>query len=125
LAAAYGIVPDIAIVVDVTYGLAPDTPALEARKPGGGVCVNKGPDCNRALAEKLIEIAKAKDIPYQIEVTSGMSRTNATPIQTVREGSRTAVLSIPLRYMHTPAETLNLEDIESCAKLIREWVMSL
>jgi endoglucanase len=125
LVANYGIVPDIAIVVDVTYGAAPDTPSLDAHKLGGGVCINKGPDCNRALAEKLTEIARAKEIPYQIEITSGMSRTNATGIQTVRGGVCTAVLSIPLRYMHTPSETLNPEDIESCARLIREWVMGL
>jgi endoglucanase len=125
LVAAYGIMPDIAVVVDVTYGLAPDMPAIDSRKLGGGVCINKGPDTNRPLTEKLIEIARAKEIPHQIEITSGMSRTNATGVQIVREGVCTAVLSIPLRYMHTPAETLNLEDIQSCAALIGEWVMTL
>ena len=125
LTAAYGVVPDMAVIVDVTHGAAPDTPALGTYKLGGGVCVNRGPDCNRALTEKLIEIAKAKDIPYQIEVSCGMSGTNATEFQNSREGVCTAVLSVPLRYMHTPLETLNIEDMESCAKLIKEWVVAL
>jgi endoglucanase len=125
MAAGYGTRPDYAIAVDVTYGSSPDAPALETHKLGGGVCINRGPDCNRALTQKLFELAKAKDIPHQTEVTCGMSHTNATEYQTVREGVCTAVLSVPLRYMHTPAETLHMEDIESCAKLIKEWVMSL
>lgn len=125
LTAAYGTIPDIVIAVDVTHGSSPDTPALGTFKLGSGVCINRGPDCNRALTEKLIEIAKAKDIPYQIEVSCGMSGTNATEYQCTREGACTAVLSVPLRYMHTPSETLNLDDIESCAKLISEWVMCL
>jgi endoglucanase len=124
LTAAYGVAPDYAVAVDVTHGSSPDAPALETHKLGGGVCINRGPDCDRALTQKLIEIAKAKDIPHQIEVTCGMSRTNATEIQTSRQGVRTAVLSVPLRYMHTPSETLSVEDIESCAKLIGEWVTS-
>jgi endoglucanase len=125
LTAGYGVRPDYAIVVDVTHGATPDAPALDTVKLGGGVAVNRGPDCNRVLTQQLVEIAKAKDIPHQIEVTCGMSRTNATEYQTSRSGICTAVLSIPLRYMHTPSETLNPEDIEFCAKLIREWVISL
>ncbi|MDR0326466.1 MAG: M20/M25/M40 family metallo-hydrolase [Oscillospiraceae bacterium] len=125
LTAAYGVMPDMAVIVDVTHGSTPDSPALGTYKPGSGVCVNKGPDCNRTLTQTLIEIAKAKDVPHQIEVSCGMSGTNATEFQNSREGICTAVLSIPLRYMHTPAEALNIEDIESCAKLIGLWVMTL
>jgi endoglucanase len=125
LTAGYSVRPDHAVIVDVTHASTPDAPPLGTVKMGGGVCVNRGPDCNRALTQKFIEIAKAKDIQHQIEVSCGMSGTNATEYQTVREGVCTAVLSIPLRYMHTPSETLNIEDVESCAKLIREWVMSL
>ncbi|MCL2002392.1 MAG: M20/M25/M40 family metallo-hydrolase [Oscillospiraceae bacterium] len=125
LTAGYGVRPDIAVVIDVTHASTPDAPALGTVKLGGGVCINRGPDCNRALTQQLIEIAKAKDIPHQIEVSCGMSGTNATEYQTVREGVCTAVLSIPLRYMHTPSETLNTEDIEACARLLKEWVAAL
>ena len=125
LAAGYGVHPDYAVAIDVTHASTPDAPALGTFKPGSGVCINRGPDCNRALTQTLIEIAKAKDIPHQIEVSCGMSGTNATEYQAVRDGVRTAVLSIPLRYMHTPSETLNTEDMESCAKLVKEWVTSL
>jgi endoglucanase len=123
--AGYGIHPDYAIVVDVTHASTPDAAALDTLKLGGGVCINRGPDCNRALTRNITEIAKAKDIPHQIEVTCGMSQTNATEYQTAREGVCTAVLSLPLRYMHTPSETVSIDDIESCAKLIKEWVASL
>jgi endoglucanase len=125
LTAGYSTRPDMAVIVDVTHATTPDAPALGTLKMGGGVCINRGPDCNRALTQKLIEIAKAKDIPHQIEISCGMSGTNATEYQMVRAGICTAVLSIPLRYMHTPAEILHPEDIESCAKLIKEWVTSL
>jgi endoglucanase len=125
LAAGYGIIPDYAVAVDMTHGSSPDASPQDTFKPGGGVCINLGPDCDRALTRTLIELAKAKDIPHQIEVTCGLSRTNATEFQEARGGVRTAVLSVPLRYMHTPVETLSTEDIESCAKLIEKWVMSL
>ncbi|MDR1693090.1 MAG: M20/M25/M40 family metallo-hydrolase [Oscillospiraceae bacterium] len=125
LTVGYGLHPDYAIAVDVTFGTTPDSPVGWAYKLGGGVCVNLGPDCNRGLNRTLIELAKAKDIPYQLEVSSGMSGTNATEFQIARDGVATAVLSVPLRYMHTPCEVLNTEDIEACAKLIGLWVNSL
>jgi endoglucanase len=125
VAAGYGADPDYLIAVDVTHASTPDAAELGTFKLGGGVCINRGPDCNPGLTKALTEIAKAKDIPHQIEVSCGMSGTNATEYQIIREGICTAVLSVPLRYMHTPAETLNIEDIESCAKMIKEWVMSL
>ncbi|MDR1668709.1 MAG: M20/M25/M40 family metallo-hydrolase [Oscillospiraceae bacterium] len=125
LTAGYGIHPDYVIAVDVTHAATPDAPSVGAYKLGGGVCINLGPDCNRPLTRRLIELAKAKDIPHQLEVTSGMSGTNATEYQTTRDGAATAVLSVPLRYMHTPSEALNTGDIESCAKLIGTWVNEL
>ena len=125
LAAGYSLYPDYAIAVDVTHATTPDAPSFGAYKLGGGVCVNLGPDCNRPLTRRLIELAKAKDIPHQLEVSGGASGTNATEYQTARGGVATAVLSVPLRYMHTPLETLNIEDMEACAKLIGTWVNGL
>lgn len=119
--AAFGRHPDYAVAVDVTYGESPQS--KEDTFPlGGGVCINRGPDCHRGLTESLIVLAREKDIPFQIEVTCGMSRTDATPLQTSAHGIATAVLSIPLRYMHTPTETLCLRDIEAVSRLLEEWV---
>jgi len=121
-AAAHGLRVSAALVLDVTYGQG--SGAKEDAFPlGGGVCVNRGPDCNRALTERLIATAKAQNIPHQIEVTCGMSRTNATALQTA--GIAAAVLSVPLRYMHTPVETLCLRDIEAAARLVCAYLEGL
>jgi endoglucanase len=113
------------VAVDVTYGTCPYSTPDDTLPLGGGVCINKGPDCHRGLTKTLIDLAELKKIPHQIEITCGLSRTNATHIQTVQAGIPTAVLSVGLRYMHTPAETLSLEDIDATARLLKEWVMSL
>jgi endoglucanase len=80
---------------------------------------------NRAFSQKLIDICKRNQIPYQIEVMAGSSGTDAWPIQVSREGVCTAVLSVPLKYMHSPVEVANLSDAAFASDvlvcLLREW----
>ncbi|MCL2081686.1 MAG: M20/M25/M40 family metallo-hydrolase [Oscillospiraceae bacterium] len=123
-ALAYEIMPDWAVAVDVTYGACPYS-GQDTFPLGKGACINRGPDCNRELTNSLINLAQREAIPYQIEVTCGLSRTSATYMQTVASGIPTAVLSVPLRYMHTPTEMLCLDDIGTAANLLKAWVMSL
>ena len=87
--------------------------------------IGVGPNCARSLSERFKELAKEGDIPFQIEVMSGSSGTNAWPIQISREGVATAVLSIPERYMHTPVEVVSKQDLENTAKLLAAFVESL
>ena len=70
----------------------------------------------------MIRMAKEKDIPYQKEIMNGRTGTNADHITISKGGIPSVLVSIPLRYMHTPVETVDVRDIESCAKLIAEFL---
>ena len=120
---AFSVAPEAAIAVDVTHGQSPDAPKSETFALGGGPVIGVGPNVNRELSDKLLSLAASEDMTVQIEVMPGHSGTDAWPIQISREGVATAVLSLPLRYMHTPVEVLDLRDAENCAKLISMWLM--
>lgn len=122
ITAAYAIAPQLCVAVDVTHGDSPDAPKHETFKLGGGPVIGVGPNCARLLSERLKKLAKAGDIPFQIEVMAGSSGTNAWPIQVSREGVATAVLSVPERYMHTPVEVVHKKDLEDTARLLAAFV---
>ncbi len=114
------IAPDLAVVVDVTHGKTPDTKDdVGVFETGGGTVICRGPSLDNALSKELLKLAKEKKIKYDIEVAAGHSGTNAWAIQTACGGVRTALLSIPLKYMHTPVEVLDISDIKETAKLIK------
>lgn len=116
------ICPDICVAVDVTHGETPDSPKEKALKMGGGPAIGVGPNMNRHLTNQLISIAKAEQIDYQLEIMAGHTGTNAWPVQICREGIATGVLSLPLKYMHTPIEVISRTDLESTAKLLAAFV---
>lgn len=120
--AAFAIVPDACVAVDVTHGDSPDAPKEKTFQLGGGPVVGLGPNCVKRLSTALREAAKAQDIPMQLEVMTGHTGTNAWGVQVAREGIATAVLSVPLRYMHTPVEVLELDDVENTARLLAAFV---
>ena len=119
--AAYGINPDMAIAVDVCHGVTPDN-SYNAFDLGTGTVISKGPNIHPKMAEKLITLAKANDITYSIDVDGGDTGTDAWAIQVTREGVPTALLSIPLKYMHTSVETVSMNDLEATAKLLSEFI---
>lgn len=125
ITAAYEIAPRMCVAVDVTHGDSPDASKYETFPLGRGPVICVGPNCARSMSDRLKRLAKDGDIPYQIEVTSGSSGTNAWPIQVSREGVATAVLSVPERYMHTPVEVVSKQDLEEAAKLLAAFVESL
>ncbi|MCL2070836.1 MAG: M20/M25/M40 family metallo-hydrolase [Oscillospiraceae bacterium] len=124
--AAYNADPEYAVVVDVSYGLSPgleNKASTSVGRLGEGPMIGYAPSLNRGMFEGLKKTAVQCDIPYQLEIMSkGTSGTNADPIGIVRGGVKTALVSIPLRYMHTPVETVALSDIEAVGKLIAEFV---
>lgn len=123
---AYNINPDMAIAVDVSFALTPDAKPNECGKMGDGVMIGVSALLDKKLSDKLISIAKEKEIKYQIEVLTGRSTgTNADPIITTRGGVTTGILSIPQKYMHTPIEVVDLKDIKSTASLIAEYALSI
>ena len=77
------------------------------------------------MSDRLTAKAQEKELPYALEVMTGHSGTNAWRVQTAREGIATAVVSLPLKYMHTPVETLDLADLETSAALLAAFVPDL
>ena len=121
--AVYAIEPDWCVAVDVTHGRTPDGPADQTFALGGGPVIGVGPNMTRWMSQRFKDKAKVNSIDFQIEVMGGHSGTNAWPIQVSREGIATAVLSLPLKYMHTPVEVLQLSDLEALAQLLCAFVV--
>ncbi|MCD8391251.1 MAG: M20/M25/M40 family metallo-hydrolase [Firmicutes bacterium] len=118
---AFGINPDMAIAIDVTHGITPDN-SERAFKVGGGITISAGPNIHSAMFKRLTEIADKRGIKYAVEVDGGETGTDAWEIQPARNGIPTALLSIPLKYMHTPVETLAISDVEALSDLLVEFV---
>lgn len=126
--AAGRVKPDVTIVVDVTY--AQDYPGTSPQE-SGDVKLGKGPViCNSSLANKKVnELLKtsAEKVgkSYQVETFIGRTATDADRIHFAGEGFVTALLSLPLRYMHSPSEVCHLEDVESAIEILAEFLCSI
>ncbi len=123
-AGAFAIAPDYAIVLDVGHAEVPGAPKEKTVKMGGGGAIGIGPNMNRKFTDYIRKTAEENGIPYQLEVIAGMSGTNARAIQTARDGAATALISLPLKYMHTPVEIVDTDDCENCARLLSAAVLS-
>ena len=117
--------PDCCVAVDVTHGRTPDGPADKTFVLGGGPAVGVGPNMTRWMTKRLLDKAEERRIPCQQEIMSGHTGTNGWEMQISREGVATAVLSVPLKYMHSPIETLSLDDLEHTAALLAAFVTDL
>lgn len=119
---AFRLRPDYAIAVDVSHASTPDAPADQTFEFGGGTMIGVGPNMNTKLTKTLIKLARSEQIPYQLEVMEGNTGTNAWNIQISACGTAQALLSIPLKYMHTPIETVKLCDIDATADLMSAFL---
>ena len=122
--AAYKINPDEAIVVDVSFAYTSDAEERKCGKMGEGPMIGIAPILNRKMTDKLIAISKEKAYPYQLEVMEGKTGTNADEITVTRRGVRTAMVSLPIKYMHTPIEVLEVSDVKAVGRLIAEYILS-
>ncbi len=120
--ASYNVNPDYAIAVDVSFAVSSGVSSSEAGKLGKGGMIGIAASLSRRLSEKLISIAREKDIPYQLEAMTGSTGTDADDITVSRGGVETGLISVPQRYMHTPCEVLDTEDIKAVGRLIAEFV---
>lgn len=125
---AYSVNPDVAVAFDVTH--ATDYPGIDRTKYGDircgkGPVIAKGPNVNPLVFERLVAAAEAEDIPYQIEAEPGPTGTDARAIQISQSGIPTGLVSIPLRYMHTPNETICLADVENTIRLLVRFALDL
>ncbi len=125
LTSAYTLNPDLAVAIDVTHGSTPDTKGQVAINMGKGPTVALGPNIHPAIYRQLSEIAQEHRLPIQIEPVPGSSGTDAWAIQVTQAGIPTGLISIPLRYMHTSVETLDMQDVLNSGKLLAHFIASL
>lgn len=124
--AAVQIQPDIAIVVDATH--ATDYPNVNQKlcgdvRLGSGPSLCVSPDTDRSLIEQLKEAADKSGIPYQMEGHPNASGTEARAIQLQCKGIQTAIVSYPVRYMHSPSEVVSISDIKNCVALLKAFLV--
>lgn len=125
---AYSVRPDVAIALDVTH--ATDYPGIEKTKYGKIICgegpvIARGPNINPEVFARLVRAAEAEDIPYQFEAEPSVTSTDARALQITCGGIPTGLVSIPLRYMHTPSEVVCLPDMEAAVCLLTRFVLDL
>ena len=125
---AFKVQPDVAIALDVTH--ATDYPGIDTNRYGsvscgGGPVIARGPNINPVVFERLIAAAEAEGIKVQFEAEPSDSGTDASEMQVQRGGCATGLVSIPLRYMHTPTEVVKLSDIEDTVLLLKRFILDL
>jgi len=118
--ASYYAHPKYAIIADVGFAEQPDINKPETvSKLGKGGIITFHANADRSLTKKLIETAKNNDIPLSVTAEGGgNSGTDAFAVQVAQEGVITAIVGVPIKYMHSPCETLDVRDVESLAELI-------
>jgi putative aminopeptidase FrvX len=125
---AFSLAPDAAIVVDVTH--ATDAPGIEVKQAGkhelgSGPVLSRGSTLHPRLGELLYETAEREQLPFTVEAIGRNTGTDADAVHLARGGIPTALVSIPLRYMHSPVELVQLDDVHACARLIAAMAMTL
>jgi putative aminopeptidase FrvX len=126
--AAFGLDPDAAIAVDVTH--ATDTPGVSKNEHGdhslgSGPVIKRATNISPIVSEGLIAAAEGENIPYTLEADSRTTGTDADAIQFTRAGISTGLVSCPNRYMHSPNEVVDVEDVENCARVIAAYIKTL
>lgn len=122
---AFQLRPDIAIAVDGAFATGPGANDWQTNPMGQGVGLCIGPNMHPFLHTKLKELADRLDIPWFLDVTPKHSGTDAYPMQVTMEGIPTALVEYPMRYMHTPVESVSIKDIQRIGRLLAEFIISL
>jgi putative aminopeptidase FrvX len=125
---AYGLEPDLAVVVDVTH--ATDAPGVDPGEIGehglgSGPVITRGAIVSRPLNDLLDEAARAEGIECATEAAGRSTGTDADVVHFSRGGVSTAVVSIPLRYMHSPVELVELADVEATIRLLTAMALRI
>lgn len=125
---AYGINPTVGIAVDVCH--ATDTPGNDKKqvgetKLGAGPALFRGPNINPHVLTRLQDAAHRLDIAVQVRGVPRATGTDANAIQIARDGVATGLIGIPNRYMHSPVETVSLDDLDEAARILAEFCASL
>ncbi len=121
--AAFSVSPDESIVIDVSFGDAPDVSSNDCGKLAGGAMIGVSPILDKNISKKLVCVAKENNLPYQTEVMGGRTGTNGDVISISKSGVKTGLVSIPLRNMHTDVEIVDIKDIENVCDLLERYVL--
>jgi tetrahedral aminopeptidase len=119
---AYGVAPDVAIAIDVTFADTPGVDESETVAMDCGPAIGWGPNLHPGVVRKLREVAEALEIPYVTECLPGASGTDAWALQVSREGIPTGLISLPIRYMHATTELAALADVDRAARLLASFI---
>lgn len=122
---AYKINPDMGIAIDVGFGSTPELPKADTLDLGKGPGITLGGNIHPGLRKQTVKVAKEYNIPFQVEVTPGATGTDARAMQITREGIPSLCLSIPLRYMHTSVEVIDMVDVKNTGKLLAFLISSI
>ncbi len=125
---AYGHRPDVAIVVDLTF--ATDQPGVELgpitkHDLGSGPVIARGTTLHPLVSDLLCDAAEAEKVSFTLESLGRGTGTDADAIHLSRTGIPTGLVSVPLRYMHSPVELISLADIDAAARLIAAFAIQL
>ncbi len=125
---AFALEPDAAIVVDVTH--ATDAPGIDVKEAGkhelgSGPVITRGSTLNNAVFELLFKAGEAEKIPFTVEASGRATGTDADAVHLSRGGIPTGLVSIPIRYMHSPVELVQLDDVLASARLIAAAALAL
>ena len=124
----YRLQPHVAVCLDVTH--ATDTPGIDKTKHGsvklgGGPSVTHGTGCHPVVVQRLMKVAGKEDITLQHESSSRYSGTDTDSIYHIRSGTPSALVSLPLRYMHSVVECVSLKDVEQVISLLTAFALSV
>jgi putative aminopeptidase FrvX len=125
---AYSLEPDLAIAVDVTFATdAPDTNEKEVGRHrfGSGPVLQRGATLDPQLFELLHDAGEAEEIPFTVTASGRSTGTDADGIHTARGGVPSGVVSVPLRYMHSPVEMVQMDDVHNAARLLAAFAQRL
>jgi len=125
LTSGFQLRPTLGVVIDVTFAKSPGAPEYLTYDMDKGPTLDWGPNTHLGLYKIFEDLAKDLEIPYQRSVYQRSSGTDAYMLQIAAEGVPTMILSIPLRYMHTPVEMLQAKDIARTARLLAEFITLL
>ena len=125
---AHRIKPDLALITDVCHDTG--TPMVDKiengdQKSGDGPVLTYGPAVQNNFLKQIIKAAEKNKIPFQRAAVSRSTGTDTDAFAYSNEGVTSALISLPLRYMHTTVEMVQKEDVENCIRLIYETLLTV
>ena len=121
-AGAFSVDANEAICVDVSFGYSPQCSKDDCGFLSKGAMIGFSPTLDKDISHALVKCAEKNNIPYQKEIMNGKTGTNADVITVSKSGVKCGLISIPLRYMHTPSEVIDIKDVEATANLIAAYI---